>query len=487
MRVPAVFLVLLLAVVGSPSEGRAEKVKTNQTTKLLSRPGERGKVILTVKEGQGMTVVAKDGRWYKVRVSGRTGWVPRSKVNASDQIVRNTRRRSFVDGRGTRRGFGGEEGPEDRVGADAIGEGAEPVTDDDPDEGDEPEARRAGGKGGKGSKGRDPDEEEEDPDAVVVDDEEPEEQRLTARVKAKTVALEEPDEDAEELFDATPRMILYPTGNKQGKYTEVETDDGDLGYVLTSSLEMDDPGGPRGRQIDARARVGVTFLTKRSNPGNGKLATSAATFALGGALLYPYKAKFVVGGEATYDYAKAFPGIRNPDGMGSTSIGLHNLRLRALGGYDLKKPSGMTLFGRLGFHYQSYQIGNVNDLTKNQSKLPSEILTMPALGAGISIPRLTSKIGVRASLDAILFASVKQTKNLEDGASPAARGALFAVGLTYRWRKDLDIVATYDLTYLSMSFGAPVPTSMRDPLPMGAEASRGDQFHAFTVGVAKGF
>src|SRR4051794_2925627 len=108
MRSPAVLLVLFfLAVVGSPTESRAEKVKTNQATSLLSRPGERGKVLLTIQEGKGMTVVAKDGRWLKVRVSGRTGWVPRSKVDVSDEIARNSRRRPFVDGRGKGRGFGG--------------------------------------------------------------------------------------------------------------------------------------------------------------------------------------------------------------------------------------------------------------------------------------------------------------------------------------------------------------------------------------------
>jgi uncharacterized protein YgiM (DUF1202 family) len=254
MRVPVLALVLLFAVVGSPSESRAEKVKTNQTTKLLSRPGERGKVLLTVQEGKGMTVLAKDGRWLKVRVSGRTGWVPRSKVDVSEEIARNTRRRSFVDGRGTSRGFRGEEGPGDRVGADAVGDGVEPEV-DEPDrssKGDEDGGgRRSNGKSGKTGKDEDEDEDEEDEededlDTVVVEEEEAVEERATARVKAKTVALQEPDADAEESFDATPKMVLYPTGTTKGKYTEVENDDGELGFVLTSSLEMDDPGGGGG-------------------------------------------------------------------------------------------------------------------------------------------------------------------------------------------------------------------------------------------------
>src|ERR1043165_6547507 len=131
MNVKARFVaivVLLLGALAWPSVARAEKVKTNQTAKLYTRAGEQSPVVLKLKSGQTMTVLAKDGRWLKVRVSGRTGWVPRSKVDMPDdeEIGRNTRRRPFVDGHGTKRGFGGESGPEDRVGADATGDGDEP-------------------------------------------------------------------------------------------------------------------------------------------------------------------------------------------------------------------------------------------------------------------------------------------------------------------------------------------------------------------------
>src|SRR5437764_12991911 len=103
MRVTALIWVLLLVA----GRADAEKVKTNQSTKLYAHPGEQGKVLLKVKSGQTMTVVAKEGRWLKVRVQGRTGYVPRSKVDLPDddgEIARNTRRRPFVDGRGTKRG-----------------------------------------------------------------------------------------------------------------------------------------------------------------------------------------------------------------------------------------------------------------------------------------------------------------------------------------------------------------------------------------------
>jgi hypothetical protein len=142
------------------------------------------------------------------------------------------------------------------------------------------------------------------------------------------------------------------------------------------------------------------------------------------------------------------------------------------------------VFGRLGLHYQSYQVADVTNLAKNTAKLPSEIITAPAIGAGVDIPRLTKKIGLQFNLDTILVASVKQTKNLEDGSSPSALGAVIGAAMKYRWRKDMDINATYDLTIMSMSYGQALQSSLRKHM---GTTTRGDQFHALTVGISKGF
>src|SRR5512144_2294605 len=154
MSVKALFVVLVLGVVAWPKPGHAEKVKTNQRTKLYRRAGEQSPVVLKVPSGQTMTLLAEDGRWLKVRVSGRTGWIPRSKVDmpeGNEEIVRNTRRRPFVDGRGTKRGFGGEGGPDDRIGADATGDGEAPK----PGKGGKANKADKGGKADQGDDGDD--------------------------------------------------------------------------------------------------------------------------------------------------------------------------------------------------------------------------------------------------------------------------------------------------------------------------------------------
>lgn len=522
------FIILAwLVVASSPAESRAEKVKANQATSLLNRPGERGKVLISVDEGKSMTVLAKQGRWLKVRVSGRTGFVPRSKVDmAEEDIVRNTRRRSFVDGRGTKRGFGGEQAPEDRVGADSVGDGVGEAAaedeggGDDDEDADEPVARssaKPGKPGGKGKPAKPAASDEGDEDDIVVDDEEAEAEavadeadtrRKTARVKSKQVAFNDPSEDSDESFAATPGMALYPTGEKKASFTEVENDEGDLGWLPDSALEVDESSGggddgdgdgdgdgggagPSG-PISVGVRLGVTYVTQGlrsaggaiAMPDNYNLSTAAATLALGGSYLRPYGAKFLIGGEAMYEYAKALGGF-DVMGGGSTSVSLHNFRLRALGGYDLKGKRGLALFARLGFHYQSYQVANVEDLTKNTGTIPSEILQAPSIGIGLTLPRMTAKLGLRLSLDAVVFGSLKQTKNIEDGADPSASAFVTNLGVTYRWKPGYDLLVQYELNYLSASFGAPLATSKR--MHTGTSTTRTDFFHGLTFGLSKAF
>ena len=173
--------------------------------------------------------------------------------------------------------------------------------------------------------------------------------------------------------------------------------------------------------------------------------------------------------------------------MGSTNgFTAHDVNLRGLFGYDLGKKSGMTVFGRLGFHYQSLMVANVTDFKKNTAKIPSEVIKAPTLGAGLSIPRLTSKIGAHASVDMFYIgSSVTQTKNLEDGASPKAKGATVTLGATYLFMSKLHIAASYDLDYRFVIFGAPPMNSQRGHT--GTAVGKRDMNHSIAIGVVKEF
>jgi hypothetical protein len=529
MNVKVRFVAIALLVLGAlawPSAARAEKVKTNQTAKLYTRAGEQSPVLLKLKPGQTMTVLAKDGRWLKVRVSGRTGWVPRSKVDMPDdeEIGRNTRRRPFVDGRGTKRGFGGESGPEDRVGADATGEGDEPkakpkstgkpksgkARSNARSEDDEDETPARSRKSSQRERSEESDDEVADKGTDKSDDkgddkadkgkgdkdeDDAEARRPRAHVAKRTAILSEANKDSDEAFTADAKTDLFVLTEK-GKWTMVTNEEGDVGYVLTSRLEIDDAGdtGPRRRSLNGRARIGWTFVRQSvstpggplSLPDNYNASSSSLTIALGGTALYPYSKQYWIGADLAYDYDKAVPGI-SYQGQ-TTSFTLHNFNLRALAGYDMQKPNGMIVFGRLGYHYESFQVSDYANLEKNTAKLPSQIIKGPILGAALAIPRFTPDIGLRFSLDTILVgASVEQTKNLEDGTGPSAKAVFVGASLTYRWKPNMDLQFTYDLEYTKKSFSGMAPaTSMRGHAGTGT-SSGADFNNTISGGIAYAF
>ena len=328
---------------------------------------------------------------------------------------------------------------------------------------------------------------------------------LVKHVTEKVKVFEEADKESGVAFVAEPGDELYLDDPKatKGKWTLVSKKEGDIGYVLTSKLDLEsadddgDTGGVKKREIGLRGRIGFAIVQEgMSTPGgtnkppdNYQLGTSSATLALGGAYITPYGKKYMLGGEMTLDIDKGFPGISytNPTTMANSTIGftLYNFNLRALGGYDLHGKRGTVVWGRLGYHYQSFQVADVTDPAKNTALLPSEILKGITFGGGVTIPKLTPKIGVGVSLDLMLIGtSLQQTKNLEDGANPSAKGFCFGGSFIYRWKPKLDLAANYDLNYASLSFGAPVTGSMRTHT--GMSSSRGDTLHTITAGIVYG-
>jgi len=510
MNVRVLFVVVLgLLACPKPGHAESEKVKTNQSTKLYRRAGEQSPVILTVKSGQTVTLVAKDGRWLRVRVSGRTGWIPRSKVDLpeeDDDIVRNTRRRPFVDGRSTKRGFGGEAGPDDRVGADATGDADEPKPSkgskpDKPDKVDDGDAKVAVSKPSKdetkgeaqGGQGAKPDDDDEPQDTGTEG--EPEAARQLAHVGKTTKVFNKPEQASGEAFTAEQKMVLY-VGRTKGSWTRVSTEDGDAGWVLTSQLDLERPeavGGPRRRMIYGRGRLGVTLLNQSVAttgatrvPDNYTAASLTFTVALGGTVVFPFGNRLWIGGDLAYDFDKAAPGIEYQNK--TIAFTYHNLNARAVVGYDLLKPSGLVVFGRLGLHYDSFQVADVADFTKNTAKLPNQTIAAPTIGAAVSIPRLTNKLGMMVSVDAIVAgSSVSQTKNLEDGTGPSATAVYAGASAAYHLSRTMDVQLTYDLGYTMLSFsGMPPATSARGHT--GTSVSAGtDVTHAISAGIAYGF
>jgi SH3-like domain-containing protein len=488
----AVFVVVIAASVLGTSLAAAETVVAKDGASVYLKPGESSKVVVKVKSGDEMTVVRRDGRWLKVRVKGRTGFIPRTKVSGGDDegevVARQTRRRPYVDGRSTDRGWGGEP-PEDRRGIDAVENVA--------GGGDDPEPKEPNLRAEKGGK-------QIDEPVAQIDDEDPIDKPLRGRAKpdpAETV--DEPKRETVRLSSGTQmrakpgakskKVAAFLLEEKNG-WARIESEDGERGWVSSKLLVSGEAevGGPSKRAIVAGAKIGFTAITQGTRtaggavgiPDNYNLATSGVSASLGGSYVRPIsKGKFLVGGELSYIGVKALPGINYMSK--TTGITTHAIDLRAVGGYNLKNSYGMVAWGRLGYHYDAFIVADVTNLANNTARLPSESLSGVALGAALTAPTITKKIGAQVAFDALVAGSRSQTKNLEDGNSPSAFALWTSLGGTYQLARATAIDFGYRLGYVSNSFGAPRMGSMR--MHTGTSVTRVDLSHTFSLGVSQSF
>jgi uncharacterized protein YgiM (DUF1202 family) len=476
---------------------QAEEVKTTHTTKILKRPGEQAPVVVRVDAGRSLTVLGSDGRWLKVRVNGRTGWVTRSAVAGTASargVQRNTRRRPFVDGRSVRRGWSGD-APEDRVGADATEEPA-----DEADEADEPAPKKVVKKPApKPRRHRDDDDADRDDDRARDrdggDDAEDAEPAGPAPRSVTVVA------DADLRAKPTRRgravasvakgeRVAIVGEDDSGEWLQVENQDGDSGWIRAKQVTADTRAE---RVIHLDARVGVASVGQafRSNGtgtlANYKLGSSEIALAVGGGLDIKYKQDYRLGADLAYVGGKAQPGIRYTDGTTSADIGFvtHDVDLRAKLGYDFHKPSGLVAWGRVGYHYGMFKVADVGDFTKNLAKLPSEILSGPTAGLALEIPRLTPKLGAFATADVLFPGKRVQTKGLEDGAASKVIAVWSSAVVSYQWKSSVTLDAGYQLAYAKTTWAGAATASMRGT--NATVAARSDLTHTLTLGIAKRF
>ncbi|MBK9030235.1 MAG: SH3 domain-containing protein [Myxococcales bacterium] len=476
-RGAAVVLVAAAALLGG-SVAHAERVRTTDRVKVYRNTGEQSGVVTKVAEGTTLKVLKTEGRWLKVRVNGRTGWITRSNVTSldDDDVPRNTRRRPFVDGRSTRRGWG-DGAPEDRVGADAT----------DPDDGDAGDDQ--GDRGGGTARGRDDDKgggDDEDCDDCDERD------------------RGDDDVDAVAMVVVTaPRTKLYPRASRKAKssrtlrrgarlivlerdadWVRVEFDD-DAGFVRADDVADADARPPRvARQIFTKARLGFaslggTFTSDgpAANPlARYQLGSTAISVNLGVEVAYAYKRDYFLGGGVEYLGCVATPGIR----YGSEDIGFktHDVDLRVIGGYDLRDRRGTVVWGRVGYHVGILSMSNL----MNAANIPSETFRGPAIGASVTMPRLTPTIGVAAALDLVYPGTRSQTQGNEDGALDGAMGLMAGLTGAYAWKPAWNLEAAYRFGYAKTAWTGP---SNRGTGSNAAE--RVDKNHVVTVGLARTF
>ena len=475
---------IALAVVLLAGDAAAEKVRTTAATKVFKRTGEQSAIVTRVKAGTTLQVIATQGRWLKVRVNGRTGWVTRTSVVSMDAAVlpRNTRRRPFVDGRSMQREDGGD-APGDRVGADTVdgdGDGREVVGGADDDGDDDRKADRDDDR--KADRDDDRKADRDDDDAMAPAP------MLTVRI-ARAELYPRPSRNARAVLTLREgdRVVLLEE-HRSGAWLRVEVADDDAvsGYIARDAV--DQPGGaaaPAGRSITASARLGFASIGGTFHSDGAMLAagpppdypfgSTAISLAIAGEATFPIKPRILLGGSVRYLGCLGTPGIAfSGESVGFTT---HDVDLLAVGGYDLRDARAMTVWARAGFHFARFSV----DLA-NKAKLPVETAFGPMVGAAVRLRRLTPTLGAEASIDLMPTASRNQTKNQGDGQLAATRSLWVQLGGAYAWRRHWRLEAGYQLGYSSSRWAGPSDRHM-----MATGATRTDLAHVLNLGASRPF
>lgn len=472
-----------LGLVTDAKTADAEDGRATRSASVMVSPGEQSGTVTRVRAGDQMSVIEKKGRWLKVRVNGRTGWITRSSVSSGQARtpVRKTRRRAFVEGRSKKRSSKGRSARSDRVGADAMSDddddGFEDDFDDDEDD--------------------DFDDDEDDDDD---DDDEPEVD--TVVVTANTKMRKKPSSKAKSVGKARSGDRLFVI-ERDGDWIKVENSDGDEGWVRAKHVAG---GAYKYSEYNIRyfgslgySAVSQSFSTPDACPlCNYSLASGALTVGLGGDVIYDYSEEYLIAGDLNYRYTRANPGIRfvDPANMMPSDISFqeHRIDIGVRAGYKLGKETGMAGYGRIGYHYDRFGIDDVENFAVNIPKLPSEILAGVTVGVMLDVPQFNPKFAFRLSADMLISGDRVQTAGLEDGVVSTADAIWGVARLDYRWKPEMKITAQYHYSGLTTEWQGRAPNSMRDqqiakdaldPAVDQLVAKRSDVVHALFVGVSK--
>jgi len=493
-------LIVAVALAGwimQPAAASAERVKTTRTTRVYARPGESARVIKRLPSGRSVTVLARKGRWIKVRVGSETGYLTRTSV-ISSQTPRaartssktRSRRPSFVEGRSRR----SDRGPEDRRGGSAVEDDFEEFEDEE--EFDEAPAVEEFGA----VEDEERFEEEEDfgdEEGEDSDDEDGEDDQPRVVAMANSDAYRKPNSRSGSVFEVDEGdSFTLVKSSPSGKWMLVEDGRGDRGWVRADKVEASSEGAYQYEKMAYNAGVGLAYTSWsqqfRSADGVGQLAnydinSAAVTVGLQGEFIYKYSEKYLLGADVGGGYSRSSPGIRFVDGAGNaadipfTVIELHPT-VRA--GYNFQHEMGLAAYARVGYLYNKLDITNGTDPAQNPALLPSEILSGFTVGAMIDAPRVTDKIKARLVLDMLASGAREQTVGLEDGAESSV-GAFWAnLQVEYAMEK-FDLYGSARYLSSSTDFAGMAVDSQRGHNATTAE--RLDNILTIGIGVIKTF
>jgi uncharacterized protein YgiM (DUF1202 family) len=496
---------LILGLAGSavapPAAHADQTVRTNTEANLRARPGERAPTLAHLDEGQSVRVLGRQGRWLKVSVKGKVGWITRTQVadeGESTAARASTEKKRTAAAKARKKGWSSMD--DEAVGSDAVDgddaadEGEETAASDDDSA---PPAKVA--KDSKESKKDAKAEREaarEEEETAAADDDKAEKKAKQEAMKApakkakitkggevvtvrSTAVHAKPSKKSDEKWDADKGAKLTVVAmNEEGDWIKVEDSDGDKGWVAKKDLRAsaddlgsDDSGDAvassdesvdEGRSVRAvapkqgpmaiwaSANVGVLAkIQTYASGGDGLRANygldNTAPAVIGGIGFMRHMGNFNLGADAGIVATVGGSGIAiaaSSGGMAET-LGWQALEIDVRGHAQyVLSPKGYAIGARAGYHVSSVTV----DVSKN-AKLPSEKLAGFMVGAGFEAPHLTQKIGMRIGADLLVGGSLLQTEGLKDGDESTASAIFANAGLSYAFTSKLGLTATYQMAF----------------------------------------
>ncbi len=410
-------VMVVVGLLGATTIAGAETVETSVATSIHKRPGESTRVIVKLRAGARLKVLKRKGRWIRVRVGKRVGWVTRTSLVAPDRD-----RESEATNWSKRR---------------AAGDGARPSS----------KTYAAFGP------------------AV----------RVAVRARRASV-LDAPEKKAPRLYRVAKgdELVVIGEGPK-GRWLMVREESEGVGWiaagdvsndwrrkhreaVLTARPESARRGDPARRRHPplGPSRLGVgagmqslamSFQSDgAAGIGNYRIAARAMTVAVTGRYVLADRDRawrLAIDGGAIVGYSS--PGIRYASSTGEVAdIGFSTYQTGAgvAVGHRLARAfAGTEVGARLGYHYGVFSPDDIY----NHGKLPRESLRGPTAGLRLELADVGHGVTLSAAVDILLAGQRTQTVGLEDGEVSEVTAAWLGATLAHPISSRLGCTGSYRL------------------------------------------
>lgn len=436
-RLALIAVTALLCLMWSDSLAHAEKMKISAKTKLRAKPGEAAKVLRTIKPGRTVRVLRRKGRWVRVRVGKRVGWVTRTTLEP-------------MKGKKAR---------------DSDGKWSEKTKKDE-----QATARFVTIRRKPSNARREPNKRA----TIVFRMEEGDlAQSQGQSDNGKWLLVENEDGQLGWIRSSRLKTVKDRAAVRARRRARRASGDSVLGRSVRKSRiivpRVEAALGYRGLGMNFNSNGAALFDQYRIE------ASSALTQA---SIWLPFEIVGIVlevGG--SYAFGASRPGIRMPDNMGEISFLTHDAHVGANLGYRFLDGL-LTVAGSGGYHYSIFRLDQID----NPAYLPSERLTGVTVGGLVELSPGAGQYAIRGGFRTMLAGTRAQTTGLEDGDISVANAWWAYLDLDYAVWSAFDLVAGYTFERASTSWAG---ASKR--LTGVTAANRTDNNHLLYFGLGRAF